>query len=167
MIDIVDAELKLIYNKLIKNKDGDKRKKYQENLSFYSKTRNTLENMRTKLMEEDEDEKEKKIIRDGLTGLSNKRVNVLRECMVKCESIVCDSCAVEIVKDVMDKLDNYNQQYTDKENLEPAKLAQRKDLIKLIEENNANVRDIIKDKTRGSSLSKCDEDKKDIWAKLK
>ena len=114
-----------------------------------------------------EDEKEKKLVRDGLTGLSNELVDVLKECMVKCESIVCDSCAVEIIKDIMNKLDNYNQQYTDKENLEPARLAQRKDLIKLIEENNGNVRDIIKDKTRGSSVSKCDEDKKNVWAKLK
>ena len=151
MIDIVDAELKLIYNKLIKNKDGGKRKKYQDNLSFFSSTRNTLE----------------KIVKDGLTGLSNELVDVLRKCMVKCEPILCDSCAVEIVKDVMDKLDNNNQQYADQENLEPARLAQRMDLIKLIEENNANVRDIIKDKTRGSSVSKCDEDKKDVWAKLK
>ena len=48
MIDIVDAELKLIYNKLVKNKDEDKRKKYQDNLSFYPSTRNTL----TKVMQE-------------------------------------------------------------------------------------------------------------------
>ena len=167
MIDIVDAELKLIYNKLVKNKDEDKTKKYQDNLSFFSSTRNTLENVMQELMEEDEDEKETKIVKDGLTGLSNELVDVLRKCMVKCEPILCDSCAVEIAIDVMDKLDNYNQQYADQENLEPARLAQRKDLIKLIEENNGNVRDIIKDKTRGSSVSKCDEDKKNVWAKLK
>ena len=87
--------------------------------------------------------------------------------MVKCESMVCDSCAVEIVKDVMEKRENYNQQYTDKENIESTRLAQRKDLIEFIEEKNANVRDIIKEKTRGSSVSKCDEDKKDVWDKLK
>lgn len=167
VIDIVDAELKLTYNKLITNKDGGKRKKYQDNLSFYSSTRNTLENVMQELMEEAEDEKEKTIVKDGLTGLSNELVDVLKECMLKCGSIVCDSCAVEMIKNVMSKLDNYNQQYTDKENLEPARLAQRKDLIELIEENNANVRDIIKEKTRGSSVSKCDEDKKDVWAKLK
>ena len=89
---------------------------------------------------------------------------MLKECVVKYELILCDSCAVEIVKDDMNKLDNYNQQYTDEE---LARLAQRKDLIKLIETNNANMRDIIKDKTKGSFVSKCDEDKKDVWAKLK
>ena len=42
VIDVVDAELKLIYSNLIENRDEGKRKKYEESLRFYTNTRDVL-----------------------------------------------------------------------------------------------------------------------------
>ena len=167
MIDLVDEEIDLIYNKLIDNKKEVSRKEHQNNLSFFSSTRNILENVLNKLVGGTNEKKRKKIVGEGLTQLNIDIVEVLKHCMVKCEPIICESCAVDIVKDVIKKLDVDNQQYVDKEGLNPARLAQRKDLINIIEVNNEVARNIIKDKTKGSPVSRCDEDKINVWNKLK
>ena len=140
-------------------------KKQKDNLSFYTTTRNTLEGVLKKVMEEITEDKRKKIISEGLGQLSIDIVAELTDCMVNCEP--CDSCAVDLLKNIIKKLQNYNRQNANKENVEAAIEAERKDLIDMIEANDGSVRNILRDKTRGSTISKCDQDKMDVWDKVK
>ena len=139
----------------------------QDRISFYSSTRSTLENIMKKIMAEISDARRKVIVIEGFRHLHNEIAVEINGCSVKCEPFICNSCAVDIVKDIVKKLDFFNSQYTNKKNIEAVKVAERKDLIKMIEENNENVRNIIRDKSKGSTISGCDKDKMDVWDKIK
>ena len=64
-------------------------------------------------------------------------------------------------------MDKYNYQYVKESTNESAKELQRSDLIQYIEEKNDFTRKVLRQQTKGIQVSACDEDRANVWDRLK
>ena len=156
-----------MYRNLVDKKLEMKRKHYQKILQLFTNIRGSLENVLSELLQEKKEDQKKDIIRAKLPNLNKELMTMFKECLLTCEGITCESCAVEMIKEIISRMDKYNDQYVNESTNESAKELQRSDLMQYIEEKNDFTRKVLRQQTKGIQVSACDEDRANVWDRLK
>ena len=95
--ELLDAEIKTLYNGLITAIEEDSRQKLFKTLQDYKSFRNTIDEIIYKLMSQTEEAKLRKLVTRGL-GRVNAELNTkLKDCQTQCGPGPggCDSCAAD------------------------------------------------------------------------
>jgi len=161
----IDNEIKTVYNLLVIEIEDEERSKHIARLDFFKTVRASVEEVITKLMKEEEDEKLKRVIVRGVVLIVRTVTLELKSCGAGCGP-PCDSCAGEVVKEGLTKLEEYRElleQGGDKASREFI----RDDLISFIQGNNQEGRDILIRKANGEELNECEEEKLEVFGETK
>merc|ERR1712106_606526 len=103
----LDTEIKNLYNRLVIETNDEKRRKSLESLEFFKATRNSVDEVITKLLTMSDATRLKKAVKRSLGQVSNKLSRRLSSCLVNCGPDGCDSCAADIIYDSIAKLNDY------------------------------------------------------------
>merc|ERR1719237_965799 len=161
----IDNEIKTLYNLLVIEIEDEARSKHIARLDFFKTVRAAVEEVITNLMKEDEDDKLKKVIVRGVAAIVRTVTLELKSCGAGCGP-PCDSCAGELVKEGLQKLEEYKEllvQGGDKGSREFI----RDDLISFIQGNNQEGRDILIRKANGEEVDECEEEKLEVFGETK
>ena len=165
--DNIDNEIKNLYNKLVIETEDEKRKGNLESLEFYKSIRNSIDEVITKLMVIDDATKLKKTVKRGLGQISNKLSTKLTTCKAECGPEGCDSCAAVIIYDSIAKMNDYANFFKNSDDDEAKQDFVKGDMIKYINDNNAETRDILIKKATEGEIDSCDEEKLEIFGVIK
>jgi len=161
----IDNEIKTLYNLLVIEIEDEARSKHIARLDFFKTVRAAVEEVITNLMKENEDDKLKKVIVRGVAAIVRTVTLELKSCGAGCGP-PCDSCAGELVKEGLQKLEEYKEllvQGGDKASREFI----RDDLISFIQGNNQEGRDILIRKANGEEVDECEEEKLEVFGETK
>jgi len=161
----IDNEIKTLYNLLVIEIEDEARSKHIARLDFFKAVRSGVEEVITNLMKEDEDNKLKRVIVRGVAAIVRTVTLELKSCGAGCGP-PCDSCAGELVKEGLTKLEEYRElleQGGDKGSREFI----RDDLISFIQGNNQEGRDILIRKANGEEVDECEEEKLEVFGETK
>ena len=75
----------------------------------------------------------------------------------------CESCAADVLYDAIAKMNDYITFFTNTDNEEAKKEFVRSDMIKYINDNNNEARDILIIKATEGSVDDCQQEKFDIY----
>merc|ERR1712123_338251 len=163
----IDTEIKNLYNKLVIETNDEKRHKSLESLEFYKKTRNSLDEVITKLLTMSDATRLKKAVRRSLGQVSNKLSTRLSSCLVSCGPDGCDSCAADIIYDSIAKLNDYKTFL----NSSVDDLAKRDfiqgDMMKYISDINGQTKEILIKKVMEGDIDSCEKENLEIIGVLK
>jgi len=167
--DKIDGEIGNLYNKLITAIEEDMRQEYFQKLDFFKQLRSGVNDVITKLVTESDEEKLKKIIERSVNRISNELKSKLRECTQKCGSGGggCISCAAEIIYDTIAKLNDFKAFFENSDNEAEKKDFVRNDMIRFINVNDEDARDILIDQAKAGNIDQCNEDKLEVFDKIK
>ena len=163
----IDAEIKNLYNKLVIETDDEKRQESMESLDFYKRTRNNIDEMITKLMALSDATILKKTVRRSLGQVSNKLSTRLGNCQAKCGPDGCDSCAADIIYDSIAKMNDYATFFETSDDDTAKRNFIREDMMKFINDINAETKEILVKKVMEGDIDSCDEAKLEIFGVLK
>jgi len=162
--ELIDTEIKNLYNSLIAAIEKDKRGKLFKKLEYYKSVRNTVDDMITKLMGQTNEEKLKKIVTRSLGRVNTEMMTKLKDCQAQCGGPGgCESCAADVLYDAIAKMNDYRTFFTNTDDEETKKEFVRTDMIKFITENSNEAREILIKKATEGSLSDCEQEKLDIF----
>ena len=86
----------------------------------------------------------------------------LKECQAQCEG-GCESCAADVLYDAIAKMKDYITFFNNTDDEEAKKEFVRSDMIKYINDNNKEARDILIIKATEGSVDDCQQEKLDIY----
>ena len=162
--ELIDTEIKNLYNSLIAAIEKDKRGKLFKKLEYYKSVRNTVDDIITKLMGQTDEEKLKKIVTRGLRRVNTEMMTKFKDCQVQCGgSGGCESCAADVLYDAIAKMNDYRMFFTSTDDEETKKEFVRTDMIRFITDNSNEAREILIKKATERSLSDCEQEKLDIF----
>merc|ERR1712123_269738 len=163
----LDAEIKNLYNRLVIETNDEKRRKSLESLEFYKTTRNSVDEVITKLMTLSDATRLKKAVKRSLGQVSNKLSTRLSSCLVNCGPDGCDSCAADIIYDSIAKLNDYKTFL----NSSVDDLAKRDfiqgDMMKYISDINGQTKEILIKKVMEGDIDSCEKENLEIFDVLK
>jgi len=168
----IDKEIASLYT-LVRNEDDPAKKdELFKNLRSSKQYRDQIEEIIVKLInEKDGEEKLKKIIERNLRRLMVDVQSALNQCLAQCGPGGCgDSCGARVLDDTIAKMQDYKAYIGDDNNDEQDKKEfVRAELIKLINENNDDARNILITKANlvEGDLDQCDQEKFDVYSVMK
>jgi len=165
----IDDEIKILYNGIIAAVEDETRETLFTNLQEYKDLRTSLDDLIPELMDEKDDDKRKKIVQRNLQRLVSKLKTSLSNCkLVNCpDDAPCESCAADVLNEVVQKLENYVFILKGEQDDESKKEEVRTDLIKVISEQNDAGRKILEKKATEGVLDECDDKTLATYTKLK
>lgn len=168
----VDKEISNLYTRVRAEEDPTKKDTLFRTLTSYKELREQIEEIIVKLLnEKGGDDKIKKTLDRSLRRLLLELQNLLKKCLSQCGSSGCgDSCGAKVLDDTIAKMKDYKAFIEDDQREdEEKKEFVRGELIKLINDNNNDARDILI-KTANSidgETEPCDKEKFDIYDTMK
>jgi len=171
----IDAKIKDLYTKIIAAETEEDRNESLQTLTAYKGIRDSIDDVITKLMDEKDEAKLKKIIPRSLRGVSSEVKKLLVECKQKyCGGGACESCAAEVLTDAIARMESYRGYFEtakenpgDAETEESTKDSIRTDMIKFINDINEQSRGIITEKVETGEIDDCQQEKLDIYTQIK
>ena len=89
-------------------------------------------------------------------------------CLKFCKPTFCHSCAADVIQEILELLQSHNNVYQHQlDDLDLFIESQREDLLRVIENQNEETRQILRAKSSGETVSICDSEKIDIWRKIR
>merc|ERR1711892_99099 len=165
--ELIDTEIKNLYNNIVTSTGEDKRQKLFKKLEDYKSLRNTVDDMITKLMSQTDDEKLKKLVKRSLGRVNTELKTKLKDCQAQCGPGGCESCAADVLYDAIAKMNNYRTFFNNTDDEESKKEFVRTDMIKYINDNNNEAREILIKKATEGEIDDCEKEKADIYKMTK
>jgi len=165
--ELIDTEIKNLYNSLITAIEEDERQKLFKQLEEYKSLRDTVDDMITKLMSQTDDGKLKKLVTRSLGRVNTELKAKLKDCQAQCGPGGCDSCAADVLYDAVAKMNDYKTFFENTDDEEAKKEFVRSDMIKFINDNNNEAREILIKKATEGEIDECEEEKSTIYGKTK
>merc|ERR1712123_488708 len=163
----IDTEIKNLYNRLVIETNDEKRRKSLDSLKFYKATRNSVDEVITKLLTMSDATMLKKAVRRSLGQVSSKLSTRLSSCLVNCGPDGCDSCAADIIYDSIAKLNDYKT-FLDSsvDDLAKRDFIQG-DMMKYISDINGQTKEILIKKVMEGDIDSCEKENLEIFDVLK
>merc|ERR1711915_1095460 len=165
--ELIDAEIKDLYNSIVTSVKEDERTKFLKKLDEYKSLRDTVDEMITKLMSQSDDDKLKKLVKRSLGRVSTELKTQLKECQAQCGPGGCESCAADVLYDAIAKMNDYKTFFNNTDDDEAKKEFVRGDVIKYINDNNNEAREILIKKATEGEIDDCEQEKSDIYKMTK
>jgi len=165
--ELIDTEIKNLYNSLITAIEEDERQKLFQKLEDYKSLRDTVDEMITKLMSQSDDDKLKKLVTRGLGRVNTELKTKLKDCQAQCGPGGCESCAADVLYDSIAKMNDYKSFFNNTDDDEAKKEFVRSDMMKYISDNNNDAREILIKKATEGTIDDCDREKSDIYKMTK
>ena len=152
----MEEEVERLYNKLATTGEEESAEIYRDLLLLYASLRNDLDGVLMALSSQTEIKAQKRVIRAGLVGITNRLMTATKSCMRRCQPSSCQSCGLLLIEEVSQVLRSYN---------DPGD--EREELIHIVGEYNEFSRELLRKKTLGKEIGGCELEKERIWRKLK
>jgi len=165
--ELIDEEIKNLYNNIVTKTEEEARKKLFKKLEEYKSLRNTIDEMIPKLMGQTDDAKLKKLVTRSLGRVNTELKTKLKDCQAQCGPGGCESCAADVLYDAIAKMNDYKTFFNNTEDEEAKKEFVRSDMIKYINDNNNEARDILIKKATEGEIDECETEKSDIYKMTK
>jgi len=165
--ELIDTEIKNLYNSLITAIEEDERQKLFKQLEEYKSLRDTVDDMITKLMSQTDESKLKKLVTRSLGRVNTELKAKLKDCQAQCGPGGCDSCAADVLYDAVAKMNDYKTFFENTDDEEAKKEFVRSDMIKFINDNNNEAREILIKKATEGTIDDCEQEKSDIYKMTK
>ena len=165
--ELIDTEIKNLYNNIVTTTEEEERQKLFKKLEEYKSLRNTVDDMITKLMSQTDDEKLKKLVKRSLGRVNTELKTKLKDCQAQCGPGGCDSCAADVLYDAIAKMNDYKTFFNNTDDEEAKKEFVRADVIKYINDNNNEAREILIKKATEGEIDECEQEKSDIYKMTK
>eukprot|EP00092_Neocalanus_flemingeri_P045096 GFUD01050237.1.p1 GENE.GFUD01050237.1~~GFUD01050237.1.p1 ORF type:complete len:620 (+),score=241.14 GFUD01050237.1:78-1937(+) len=165
--ELIDNEIEGLYTSLITTTEEDTRLKQFEKLKDFKSLRETIDEMITKLMSETDDEKLKKLVKRSLGRVNTEQKTKLKDCQAQCGPGGCESCAADVLYDAIAKMNDYKTFFNNTDDEEAKKEFVRTDMIKYINDNNNEAREILIKKATEGAIDECEQEKSDIYKMTK
>jgi len=168
--DKIDAEIGNLYNKLITAIEEDMRQEYFQKLDFYKQLRSAVNDVITKLVTEDDEAILRKIVERNVNRINNQLKSKLRECTAKCGNGGdggCTSCAADIIYDAIAKMEDFKAFFENSDNDDDKKDFVRNDMMRFINVNDEEARDVLIEQAKAGTIDQCGEDKLEVFDKIK
>ena len=167
--ELIDGEIKNHYNKIIITVEEDERTRLFQDLAKYKETRDAVDEVITKLMDQAEagEDKLKKTVTRSLGRTNTALKGQLKECQATYCPDSCDSCAANVLFDVKAKMNDFKAFFNNSDDDESKKDFVRTELIKYINDNSDEARQILIKKATEGSITKCEEEKSTIYKQTK
>jgi len=165
--ELIDTEIKNLYNNIVTSTGEDERQKLFKQLEDYKSLRNTVDDMITKLMSQTDDEKLKKLVKRSLGRVNTELKTKLKDCQAQCGPGGCESCAADVLYDAIAKMNDYRTFFNNTDDEESKKEFVRTDMIKYINDNNNEAREILIKKATEGEIDDCEKEKADIYKMTK
>jgi len=165
--ELIDTEIKNLYNNIVTSTGEDERQKLFKQLEDYKSLRNTVDDMITKLMSQTDDEKLKKLVKRSLGRVNTELKTKLKDCQAQCGPGGCESCAADVLYDAIAKMNDYRTFFNNTDDEEAKKEFVRTDMIKYINDNNNEAREILIKKATEGEIDDCEKEKADIYKMTK
>merc|ERR1719228_1378268 len=165
--ELIDEEIKNLYNGLVTTTDEDKREKLFKTLENFKNLRNTVDDMIIKLMSETEDDKLKKLVKRSLGRVNSEVQDILSDCRAGCDAPGCESCGAEVLYEAIDKMKYYKSVINNTDDEEAAKETVRSEVIKYINDVNNDAREILRKKATGDEIDDCEKEKSEVYKMIK
>jgi len=166
--EMIDEEIKNLYNRIVTTTEEDERTKLFSKLEDFKSLRDTVDEMITKLMSQSEDDKIKKLVKRSLGRVISQVQTILKECLTGCgPDVECESCAADVLSVAIVKMNYYKTSFNNTDDDEAKKEFVRSDLIKYINDNSNDAREILIKKATDGEIDECDQEKSHIYNKIK
>jgi len=166
--EMIDEEIKNLYNRIVTTTEEDERTKLFSKLEDFKSLRDTVDEMITKLMSQSEDDKIKKLVKRSLGRVISQVQTILKECLTGCgPDVECESCAADVLSVAIVKMNYYKTSFNNTDDDEAKKEFVRSDLIKYINDNSNDAREILIKKATDGEINECDQEKSHIYNKIK
>jgi len=165
--ELIDTEIKNLYNSIVTTTEEDERQKLFKKLEDYKSLRDTVDDMITKLMSQTDDEKLKKLVTRSLGRVNTELKTKLKDCQAQCGPGGCESCAADVLYDAIAKMNDYRTFFNNTDDEEAKKEFVRTDMIKYINDNNNEAREILIKKATEGEIDDCEKEKADIYKMTK
>ena len=86
LVESIDGEIENLYTLIIKSTDDEERTKYSDELQDYKSKRDVIDDLITKLTDEEDAEKIKKAVKRGLGRIGGALKSQLAECQSQCDT---------------------------------------------------------------------------------
>lgn len=165
--ELIDTEIKNLYNNIVTTTEEEERQKLFKKLEEYKSLRNTVDDMITKLMSQTDDDKLKKLVKRSLGRVNTELKTKLKDCQAQCGPGGCESCAADVLYDAIAKMNDYKTFFNNTDDEEAKKEFVRADVIKYINDNNNEAREILIKKATEGEIDECEQEKSDIYKMTK
>jgi len=167
--ELIDGEIKNHYNTIIVTVDEEKRSKLFQNLDNYKALRDSVDEVITKLMDQNDadGQKLKKTITRSLSRTNTDLKSQLKNCQNEFCPNSCDSCAAEVLFDAVDKMNDFKNFFNSTDDEESKRDFVRSELIKYINDIGNDAREILIKKAKEGKLDECEEEKSGIYKTIK
>jgi len=136
-------------------------------LEEFKSLRDTVDDMITKLMSQTDEDKLKKLVKRSLGRVNTELKTKLKDCQAQCGPGGCDSCAADVLYDAIAKMNDYKTFFNNTDDEEAKKEFVRGDVIKYINDNNNEAREILIKKATEGEIDDCEQEKSDIYKMTK
>merc|ERR1712241_1071903 len=172
--DLIDAEIKKLYNQLIGTTEDITRQLYRDLLDTLKQIRDGdggregIDEIISKMIEAGDNEKElKSLISSNLQRIIDDLERRERDCQKKCST--CNDCLVMKLKQTIEKMKSFdrnivNSLYGEESEKDRVRQQVREELIEYINENNEIYLRVLKFKAEGKDTDSC-EDRWSGWFK--
>jgi len=147
--------------------EEDERQKLFKKLEEYKSLRDTVDDMITKLMSQTDEDKLKKLVTRSLGRVNTELKAKLKDCQAQCGPGGCDSCAADVLYDAVAKMNDYKTFFKNTDDEEAKKEFVRSDMIKFINDNNNEAREILIKQATEGEVDECEQEKSDIYKMTK
>jgi len=165
--DTIDSEIGNLYNKLITAIEDDRRQEYFQKLDFYKQLRNTINDVITKLVTEDDDSKLKKVVTRNVKRIESELKSKLNLCESKFGKGGCESCAAVVIYDSIAQMNDFKAFFENSDDDNEKKDFVRSNMIRFINNNDEVTRDLLVDQAKSGDIDECGTDKLDVYKKIK
>jgi len=165
--ELIDTEIKNLYNNIVTTTEEEERQKLFKKLEEFKSLRDTVDDMITKLMSQTDDDKLKKLVKRSLGRVNTELKTKLKDCQAQCGPGGCDSCAADVLYDAIAKMNDYKTFFNNTDDEEAKKEFVRGDVIKYINDNNNEAREILIKKATEGEIDDCEQEKSDIYKMTK
>jgi len=179
----VDEEIKNLYQQIVGSVEDSERQKGFKSLNGFKGIRNQIDEVIKSLLDETKDDcsedeecqkKLKKIVQRNLRGVSLETKQLLDDCTYVNGCIPatdCEGCAVEVLQETISRLDGYSVYFQAAQNNpeaeEQSKESIRDDMMSYINQITSDSTNILRKKVNDGELEECEEQKLDVYGKLK
>eukprot|EP00092_Neocalanus_flemingeri_P032486 GFUD01035332.1.p1 GENE.GFUD01035332.1~~GFUD01035332.1.p1 ORF type:complete len:621 (-),score=246.52 GFUD01035332.1:464-2326(-) len=165
--ELIDTEIRDLYNNIVTKTDEEERQKLFKKLDDFKSLRETIDDMITKLMSQTDEEKLKKLVTRSLGRVNTELKTKLSDCQAQCGPGGCESCAADVLYDAIAKMNDYKTFFNNTDDEEAKKEFVRTDMIKYINDNNNEAREILIKKATEGAIDECEQEKSDIYKMTK
>merc|ERR1719339_215569 len=165
--ELIDTEIKNLYNNIVTTTEEEERQKLFKKLEDYKSLRDTVDDMITKLMSQTDEGKLKKLVKRSLGRVNTELKTKLKDCQAQCGPGGCESCAADVLYDAIAKMNDYKTFFNNTDDEEAKKEFVRADVIKYINDNNNEAREILIKKATEGEIDDCEQEKSDIYKMTK